>query len=488
MLQHYVVTLRCGITLQPYAAELRSTLLQRNLTAQAYCSAILQHNHQLLPRRIRKMLFENIAIIDENFEYKKDCYVGIRDGVIDYIDTCAPADAQSYGKTYDGTDRIMMPALYNAHAHAPMTLLRGYAENLPLDRWLNEKCWPFEAKMTPEDNYWATLLACAEMARYGVVSFSDMYYALPERAQAVDEAKMKANLCEGLLAFEPKPYAEYPIAAKNEEYVRNHHNSANGRIKVDYNIHAEYTSNEQTCRDIVALLKENGLRLHLHLSETKKEVEECRERHNGMSPVEYFDSIGAFDIPCTAAHCVWLDEHDMEILAKKGVFVANNPVSNMKLGSGFAPIPEMLKRNINICVGSDGMASNNNHNMFSDLYVMSLIYKGYNLDPCAVEPKEALRAATQMGALSQGRDNAGLIRRGYAADICVMDTTGPQWCPMTDPIYNVIYAASGSDVVLTLCDGEEVYDAAAPNPYPTIDLEKAKSEVAARTARIISEL
>ncbi|WP_251213024.1 amidohydrolase [Adlercreutzia murintestinalis] len=431
------------------------------------------------------MLFENISILDENLEYREGVFVGIEDATIAYVGDAAPADADRFGRRIDGRGKLAMPALYNAHAHAPMTLLRGFAENLPLDRWLNEKCWPFEAKMTPEDNYWATLLACAEMARYGVVSFSDMYYATPERARAVCEAGMKANLCEGLIAFEPKPYAEYPIAAQNEEYVRTLHGSADGRILIDYNIHAEYTSNEQVCRDIVALLRENGLRLHLHLSETKKEVEECRERHGGLSPVEYFDALGAFDVPCTAAHCVWLSDADLDILDRKGVFVANNPVSNMKLGSGFARIPEMLDRGMNVCVGSDGMASNNNHNLFSDLYVMGLIYKGYALDPAAVDPRQVLAAATRMGALSQGRADCGVLAEGYRADICVMDITGPQWCPLTQPLYNVVFAGDGSDVVLTLSDGQVVYERGT---WPRIDIERARAEVQARAERIIAEL
>ena len=442
------------------------------------------------------MLFENIAILDENFEYQANKYVGVKDDRIAYIGDVPPADAATepaYADTFDGTDKLLMPALYNAHAHAPMTLLRGYAENLPLDRWLNEKCWPFEAKMTPEDNYWATVLACAETARYGVVSFSDMYYATPERAQAVTEAGLKANLCEGLLAFEPKPYSEYPVCALNEEYMRTLHGSAGGRILIDYCIHAEYTSNEAVCRDIVDVVREKGSRLHLHLSETEKEVTECRERHDGMSPVEYFDGIGAFDVPTTAAHCVWLSDNDMDILQKKGVFVANNPVSNMKLGSGFAPIPAMLQHGINVCLGSDGMASNNNHNLFSDLYVMELIYKGSTLDPTAVTPQQALRAATRTGALSQGREDCGLLAEGYKADLCVLDTSGPEWCPMTQPVYNVAYAGDGSNVVLTLCDGEVVYRAAADGieghaEYHGIDLERAKAEVTARTQRIISEL
>lgn len=441
------------------------------------------------------MLFKNIAIIDEDFSYRPDQFVAVKDGRITYIGDTAPADAATepaYADTFDGTGKLLMPALYNAHAHAPMTLLRGFAENLPLQRWLNEKCWPFEAKMTPEDNYWATLLACAEMARYGVVSFSDMYYATPERARAVTEAGLKANLCEGLIAFEPKPYAEYPICAQNEEYVRTLHGSANGRILIDYNIHAEYTSNEQVCRDIAAIVKEKGLRLHLHLSETEKEVAECRERHDGMSPVQYFDAIGVFEGPVTAAHCVWLDEADLAIMERRDVFVANCPVSNMKLGSGFAPIPEMLRRGMNVCLGGDGMASNNNHNLFSDLYVMALIYKGSTLDPTAVTPEQALRAATRNGALSQGREDCGLLKEGFKADLCVLDVSGPEWCPMIQPLYNAVYAGDGSNVVLTLCDGEVVYradsSAEADATWPGIDLEKVKAEASARTQRIIGEL
>ncbi len=431
------------------------------------------------------MLFKDIAIIDENFEYQEGCWVGVTDDRIAYIGAEAPADAAAYGEVYDGAGKLMMPALYNAHSHAPMTLLRGFAENLPLQRWLNEKCWPFEAKMTPEDNYWATVLACAEMARYGVVGFSDMYYATPERAKAVVEAGLKANLCEGLIAFEPKPYASYPICKMNEQYVATLHGMANGRILMDYNIHAEYTSNQQVCEDIAAIAKAKGLRLHIHLSETASEVEECRERHNGMSPVKYFESIGVLDLPVTAAHCVWLDDEDMDIMAEKGVFVANNPASNMKLGSGFARIPEMLARGMNVCLGTDGMASNNNHDMFADMYLMGLIYKGSTLDPAVVTPQQVLRAATRTGALSQGREDCGLLKEGMKADVCVLDVTGPQWCPMTDPVYNVVFSGAGSDVVLTLCDGQVVYRDGA---WPTVDLERAKAEVAARAKRIIAEL
>ena len=431
------------------------------------------------------MLFKDITILDEDFEAQPHRWVGVEGAVITYIGDAAPADAARFGEAYDGRGKLLMPALYNAHSHAPMTLLRGYAENLPLQAWLEQKCWPFEAKMTPEDNYWACKLALAEMARFGVASMSDMYYATPERVQAVEEAHMKANLCEGLLAFEPKPYSEYPICQMNEQFVREYNGACDGRIVIDYNIHGEYTSNEQTCRDIVAIVKEKGLRLHIHASETRSEVEECRGRHGGLSPIGYFDSIGAFDVPCTAAHCVWVDEGDIAILADKGVFVANNPASNMKLGSGFAPIPALLAAGANVCLGTDGMASNNNHDMFKDLYLMALIYKGSTLDPTVITPRQALAAATRMGALSQGRKDCGLVKEGFRADLCVLDTDGPSWCPCNDLLTNVVYAGHGSDVVLTMCDGAVVY---RDGEYPGIDLERVEAEVAERTVRIQREL
>lgn len=431
------------------------------------------------------MLFGNIGIIDERFEYRPGCWVGVRDDRIDYLGDVAPANPEAYGERYDGTGRLLMPALYNAHAHAPMTLLRGFAENLPLQAWLNEKCWPFEAKMTAEDNYWGTLLACAEMARFGVVSYSDMYFHADERVRATLEAGMKANLCESELYFEPKPFADYAISGKYLDYVARHHGAGDGRILMDYNIHAEYTSNELTCTEIAAVTKEAGLRMHIHLSETRSEHEECKQRHGGLTPTAYFESIGLFDSPVTAAHCVWVEPADLDIMRSHGASAALCPASNMKLGSGFAPVQAMLDAGVNVCLGTDGMASNNNHDMFKDLYLMATLYKGATLDPTAVPAAAALRAATRGGALSQGREDCGLVKEGFKADLAVLDVTGPSWCPMTDPVMNVVFAGSGSDVVLTLCDGRVVYRDGA---WPGIDVERAKAEVAARAARIVSEL
>lgn len=432
------------------------------------------------------MLFNDIAIIDENLDYKEHQWVGVKDNVIDYIGPEAPLDAEQYGEVYDGVGKLLMAAMYNAHAHAPMTLLRGYAENLPLQAWLEQKCWPFEGKMTAEDNYWATLLSCAEMARYGTVSFSDMYYHTRERARAVVDSGMKANLCTSPLAFESKPIQEFDsVYEEMVDGIENVDGMGDGRVKFEGCIHAEYTNNDVTAKSVFDWAREHNTRMHVHVSETEFEVSGCRERHDGKSPVQWLESLGAFDVPVIAAHCVWVDDEDIAILAKHGATVAYNPASNMKLSSGFAPVAKMLEAGVNVAIGTDGMASNNNHDMFQDMYLMALLPKGNLLDPTAITPKQAVNAATRAGAIAQGREDCGLVKRGFRADLCVLDVGGPSWCPVNDMLTNVVYAGHGGDVVLTMCDGHVVY---RDGVWPTIDIEKVKAEVVERTQRIQGEL
>ena len=431
------------------------------------------------------MLFSNIAIIDENFDYQPNQYVAVDDatGKIASITTEKPEG--DFGREYDGADRLLIPAMYNTHAHAPMTLLRGYAENALLQDWLNNLVWPYEAKMTPEDNYWATVLALAEMARYGCVSYSDMYYCTRERAKATTEAGMKANLCTSPIAFEPKDIREYPNIVDMEYAAEHLHESDEGRIRFEGCVHAEYTNNDVTCKSIVDWTRDHNMQMHIHLSETKQEVEDCKGRHNGMSPVEWFESMGAFDVPTTAAHCVWVDDKDIAILAKHNVSVAHNPASNMKLANGFVPFKKMLDAGVNVCLGTDGMASNNNHDMFQDMYLMAMLPKGYSGDPTVITPKEAFAAATRNGAIAQGRPDCGLVKEGFKADLAVLDISGPSWAPMTNPLCNVVYAGHGSDVVLTMCDGRIIYE---DGTWPTIDYATAKKEVTERHARICQQL
>lgn len=433
------------------------------------------------------MLFSDIGLLDENLQYHGHCWVGVEADHINFISEERPEQhlIDSCGEVYEGRGKLLMAGFYNAHAHSPMVLLRGYAESLPLGRWLNEKVFPFEAEITAEDMYWATMLACAEMARFGIVSFSDMYMETEARIKAVMEAGMKMNACDNFVAFENKPYREFPNYEVNERLVSEYHGAADGRIKIDYCIHGEYSTQLQPVSDIAGIAQEKGARIHLHLSETEAEHEECKQRHAGMTPTQYFSSLGVLDNPTTAAHCVWVEEADLEIMKEKDVFVACNPVSNMKLGSGFAPIPAMLEKGIAVALGTDGVASNNNHDMMQDLYLMALIYKGFNLDPAVVTPWQCLNGATRVGALSQGRDDCGILKEGAKADLIVFDITEPSWTPCINALNNVVYAGHGSDICLTMVDGRVVY---REGSWPTIDVERAKAEVDASTRRIITLL
>lgn len=431
------------------------------------------------------MLFKNITIIDEHFDAVGNQWVGTKNGLIDYIGSTEPVEPEVYGEQYDGHNKLLMPALYNAHSHAPMTLLRGYAENLPLQAWLEQKCWPFEGKMNGDDNYWATMLAGAEMLRYGIVSFSDMYYFSSDRARAVEAMGMKANLCTSPIAFEAKPIQDYPIFEEMTDGIQRIDGSCEGRIRFEACIHAEYTNNDVTAKSVFDWAKEHNTRLHVHVSETKSEVEDCRKRHDGKSPVQWLESLGAFDVPFIGAHCVWIDDDDIAILAKHKATAVHNPASNMKLSSGFAPVVKLLDAGVNVALGTDGMASNNNHDMFQDMYLMALLPKGSLMNPTAITPQQALQAATRAGALAQGREDCGLLKEGYKADLCVLDMSGVSWCPANDIPTNIVYAGHGSDVALTMCDGTVLY---RDGSWPTIDVEQAKREVVERTARIQAEL
>ncbi len=432
-------------------------------------------------------LFSDISLLTDEGAILPHAYVAVSGVVIEYVGTEDPRKnaAVSYDEIYDGRGRLLMPGLYNAHAHVPMTLLRGRGENLDLDHWLNDAIFPFEAHITDDDAYVATMLGIAEMLRFGVVSFSDMYYQSDARAKAIIESGIKANLGHSIVCFDPeKSYQDLPECKLNERLVREYHASADGRLLIDFNLHAEYTSTKQVAQGLAAAAAQAGVRMQVHVSETQHEVEGCKERH-GCSPVAYLDECGLFDIPATAAHCVWLDEDDYRILSEKKVFVATCPASNAKLGSGIADVVGMQKAGIALTLGTDGVASNNNHNMFKDLYLLALMQRAQQANPRGLSSQELIAIATRNGALSQGRSNCGLIQKGARADLIVLDIDTPWMVPVDSPTGNIVYSAEGSDVVLTMVDGSVLYK---EGEYFTIDIERMKHEtVHARTA-ILSKM
>ncbi len=429
------------------------------------------------------MLFENITIPEADFSaVRKNQYVGVRDGKIAYIGTEAPEG--EWDGRFDGRHALLMPGFVNAHSHAPMVLLRGYAENLPLQRWLNEKVFPFEDCMTDQSMYAGTMLAAAEMLRFGVCSFTDMYMRIPAMARGVLDSGMKCNLCRGLTVFDGSDYASLSNYSDNIMFLKELDGAGDGRLKIDFCIHGEYTSNPDAVAGVARHAEETGVRVHVHVSETRGEVEDCKKRH-GKTPVQYFYDLGLFNQPTTAAHCVWLEDGDFDLLKEKQVTVAACPVSNMKLASGFADIPRMLEMGINVALGTDGAASNNNLNLMKDLFLFATLYKGCSGDPTVVTPAQALSAATVSGWRSQGRENCGILRVGAPADLTVLDIDTPWMVPETDLISNLVFAAQGSDVRLTMVDGKVLYK---DGEYPCMDIEKIKHMVRSETSRILGVL
>ena len=432
------------------------------------------------------MLFKDITIFDGDFQAREHQWVGVgSDGRIGYIGDAAPENAASYSELYDGRRKLLMPGMFNAHAHAPMTLLRGYAENLPLQRWLHERIFPFEAKLTDAYVLPAMRLAVAEMLRFGTVGFSDMYFNSDVRAQVVGESGIKCNMSHSISEFAGARYAETAFKGINDHLISAYHGAFDGRLRVDYCLHSEYTTQEAIVRDVAAAARESGLGLQVHVSETQQEHEECKQRHGGLTPVAYLEACGVLDVPVTAAHCVWLEPDDVRIMREHDATVATCPASNMKLGSGIAPIPRYLDAGLRVALGTDGPASNNNHDMFQDLYVMLLANRGVDRDPVGITPEQALTIATANGAFAQGRGDCGKLELGYKADLVVLDLDLPWMMPVTDLARNVAYAANGSEVVLTMVDGRVLY---RDGVYLTIDVERAMHETQAARDAIVSQL
>lgn len=428
------------------------------------------------------MLFENISILTPQFTVIPGQYVGVREDKIAYIGTQRPT--QDFGEVYQGNGRLLMPGMVNAHSHAPMTLLRGYGENLSLQRWLNERIFPFEDKLSDAAVAPATRLAIAEMIRFGTVSFTDMYFFSQTMADAILESGIKCNLSRGLTVFDDCAYEQTAAYQDNCDLLARYHGAGDGRLQIDLCIHGEYTTTPKVVEAVAKHAKQTNTRVHIHLSETQSEHEACKQRH-GMTPAAYFEQQGLFDQPTTAAHCVWLDDDDLDILKRKGVTVASCPVSNMKLASGFARIPQMMERGIQVALGTDSVASNNNLNLFKEMFLFANVYKGASHDPTVVTPAQALAAATVNGMRAQGRMDSGLVCEGMKADLIVLDCSQPWMVPVHDWPTNLVYSAQGSDVCLTMVDGRVLYQ---DGEYKTIDIEKVMYETQKATDAICAQL
>jgi 5-methylthioadenosine/S-adenosylhomocysteine deaminase len=389
-------------------------------------------------------------------------------------------------RVIDGEGKLLMPGFYNAHTHAPMTLLRGYGENMQLEDWLKKKVFPFEDKLTGEDCYHATMLAMAESFANGIVSSSDMYFFCEDMARAVAESKAKINISRGLSFFdEILDLTGFRAFQESKELFREYHYTQNGRIKVDIGMHAEYTATNDLIEVVAGLSKETGAPVHVHVSETLSEHEECKERNGGRTPVRRLADGGVFENGGLAAHCVWIEEDDADILADKGVTVVTCPTSNMKLASGIARIPLLIEKGLNVALGTDGSASNNSLNFFEEIKLLALSAKVRFGNPTLITPEEALYSATRAGAIAQGRSDCGYVREGCRADMILLDLKEPALNPVYEISTALVFAASNRGIEMTIVDGQIVYEKGG---FPTIDIEKTIGEVKAAKERIVSKL
>lgn len=381
----------------------------------------------------------------------------------------------------DASGLIVMPGMINTHGHAAMTLFRGFADDLPLQEWLEEKIWPLENLLTAEDIFWGTMLGIAEMIRSGTTTFTDMYFSMDQVARAVEITGIRAVLAHGIVGTSGRLEKDL---YDTEKLVENWHGGAGGRITVTLGPHAPYTCPPESLKRIIALAEKVNLPIQIHMSESRLEIENCLKEH-GVTPVELVDRVGLFEgrkVIC--AHCVHLRNHDIDILAARKAGVAHNPTSNLKLGSGIAPVMGMLQAGIKVGIGTDGAASNNNLDMFEEMRLAALLPKGLEENPSLLPAAKALQLATTNGAEILFLPKTGVIEEGYRADIIGITRDLPHLQPPHDVEAHLVYSASGSDVELSIVDGRILMK---EGKLVTMDEERIFFETDRRARRLATD-
>lgn len=349
-----------------------------------------------------------------------------------------------------GKGKAAVPSFVNGHTHAAMTLLRGYADDMPLKEWLETKIWPVEAHMTEEDVYWGTKLACLEMIKSGTTFFNDMYWHWRGTARAVQEMGIRAAISAVFIDLFDQNKAREQMALNEELYAARE--QFGPRVTFTLGPHAIYTVSPEALQWCAEFARAKGVLVHFHLSETEAEIQGCLRDH-GVRPVKFLKEIGFLGPQLVACHCVWLNEEDMDILKAHDVRVVHNPTSNMKLAvGGVFPYPQLRKRGMITALGSDGCSSNNNLDMLESAKFASLLQKFHTGDPVMMPAPEALELITTQGARAFGLES-GLIEAGMWADIALVDLNHPQLTPHFHLASDIIYAANGSCVDTLICDG-----------------------------------
>lgn len=408
-----------------------------------------------------------IVTVNENNDVYSPGAVGFKGSQITYVGPI-PSHTGDYQEVIDVKGSIIMPGLVNTHGHAAMSLLRGYADDLPLQEWLETKMWPMEGQFTAEHVKWGTYLSILEMIRSGTTSFVDMYDHMDQVAEAVETSGMRANLARGIIGLCPEEVQKQKLEEATD-FARNWHGKAEGRITTMMSPHAPYTCPPDFIRQIVDKAHELDLPIHIHMSESPREVEQNIKDY-GCRPPAHLERLGVFERPTLVAHAVHLTDEEIELLAKHDVKVSHNPISNLKLASGVARVPEMLSAGITVSLGTDSSASNNNLNLFEEMKLAALLHKGVNFNPIAVPAHVALSLGTRYGAEAMFiGDRTGSLEVGKKADINIIGTDRAHFHPLHDPVSHLVYATSGGDVQDVYVDGKKLL---SNGEFLTLDEEK----------------
>ncbi|NPA33028.1 MAG: amidohydrolase [Aquificae bacterium] len=374
--------------------------------------------------------------------------IGIRDGKIVKIAERVEGEAK---EVINAKGKLAFPTFANMHTHISMTLLRGLGADLPLMDWLQKVIWRLEERfVSPEFVRDGALLGIVEAIRSGTTLFMDMYFFEEVLAEVCESVGIRAGLGFGILDFPTK------VAKSPEEYIKRAREFIQ-KVKGSKLVfpvvcpHAPYTCSPKTLLMAKELALEHDLLLHIHVAETRAEVEKIKEQY-GKTPVLHLESIGFLGDNVLCAHMVWTTEEEREVIRERGVKVAHCPESNLKLASGIAPVPDYVRRGITVCLGTDGAASNDNLNMLEELSTCAKLHKGANLDARAIDAKTALDIATVNG-FKTARIKAGKIEEGYEADIMLLDTNRPEFQPLYDPVAQLVYSASSESIDTVVCAG-----------------------------------
>lgn len=411
--------------------------------------------------------FTNGLVLNKDFEIEStDVYV---DG--GKIVKIGKSDIKA-DRIYDLNGNLLMPSFKNAHTHSAMTFGRSFADDLPLSSWLNDKIFPLEAKLNGDDIYKLSKLAFLEYLTSGITACFDMYYFPENMAKASVDFGFRTVMCGAVNNFKES-------VEKLEEYY-NKYNNYDELVSYKLGFHAEYTTSKEIMQGISQLAEKYSAPVFMHSSETKSEVDGCIERY-GKSPTALFDELGLFNYGGGAYHSVWVDDNDLEIYKKRGVWAVINVGSNCKLASGIAPVSKMMDLGINLAIGTDGPASNNALDMFREMYLIAATQKINDCDAASTDANAILKAATIGSAHCMGLDECDVIDEGKTADLIVIDMHRPNMQPINNITKNIVYSGSKENVKMTMINGKILYE---NGEFINTDIERIYSEAQAVIDRI----